>query len=170
MLELVFENRAIFQYGALLGLFFAVLRFGASPERTCATIMVAQVAFEIGYHLVVAEQTNISETDLGHFLMSAIFASAYLLVALYANRRYPIWLVSFQLVSVLSHLVRGEAAGVGSVAYQIMVIAPSYLMMAFLAGGLIAHRVRLARHGPYRPWRTSSPRSPGPMPKLRLPD
>lgn len=166
MLDFVFEHRALLQYGLIALLALACWIWGDGPERICGTTLFAMPFAEVGYHLVFGyDIMRLSHTDLGHTVMEVVVTIPFLAVALTANRRYPLWLVSFQLVAVLSHLVRNLAPGAGGAAYLIMTVAPSYAMIATLALGLAAHRLRMRRHGSYRSWRAFSAPSPG-----RLPD
>lgn len=156
MLEFLFEYRALVQYGVILLLAVACWAWGAGPERVCGTILLAMPFAEVGYHFVFGPETRLSHTDVGHTFMQMVVTIPFLAVALTANRKYPLWLVSFQLIAVLSHLVRNLASEAGGVAYFIMTVAPSYAMIATLTIGLAAHRMRMLRHGSYRSWRRSS--------------
>lgn len=149
--------RALAQYVSIISVFVACWRWGAGPERYCGSVMLAMLLGEVLYHVVFGPGYVVLHTDVGHLALSLGGAAALTWIALRANRRYPFWLASFQLVALLTHLVRDLAPGVGGAAYQIMVIAPSYFMIAMLIAGLIAHRRRLARFGPYRSWNISSP-------------
>ncbi len=163
MLQLI-QDRAFLQYLAIITILLVAWRWGDKPEMLSAAILFAMVPAEIGYHLLFGVGYIVSDFDIGHLLLDTTAASGFLAIALYANRMYPIWLTSFQMISVLTHLARDFSEGVTRLAYQLMVIAPSYFMMLILLGGIIRHQWRLKHHGPYRPWRTSSPQSPAPMP------
>jgi len=165
MLEM-FENRALLQHLAILALLLAAWRWGDAPERLSAVILVAMPILEVAYHLGFGAGYVVSDLDIGHFIISLTASTALLAIALYANRRYPIWLVSFQLISLLTHVVKDFSDREMSIAYQIMVIAPSYCMMLTLLLGIVYHRRRYSRYGQYRPWRTSLPRSQDRMPQF----
>lgn len=160
MLDFIFEHRALIQYGAFVLLAVACWIWGAGPERVCGTILLAMPFAEVGYHLLFGPETRLSHTDVGHAVLEMVIAIPLLAVALTANRRYPLWLVSFQLVAVLSHMVRNLAPEAGGAAYLIMTVAPSYAMIVTLTLGLAAHRIRMHRHGSYRSWRPFSVPSP----------
>lgn len=164
MLDIVLSHRALIQYGVIALLALACWLWGGGPERVCATVLLAMPFAEVIYHLILGPETSLTHTDLGHTVMELVVTAPFLAVALTANRRYPLWLVSFQLVAVLSHLVRDLAPGAGGAAYLIMTIAPSYAMIVTLAAGLAAHRLRIRRHGSYRSWRASSAPLPATMP------
>lgn len=164
MLDFLFEHRAFIQYSVIAILALMCWVWGGGPERVCGTILLAMPFAEIVYHGVLGLQTTLSHTDVGHTVLEIVVTIPFLAVALTANRTYPLWLVSFQLVAVLSHVVRNFVPTAGGAAYMIMTIAPSYAMIATLAAGLLAHRLRTRRHGAYRSWRTSSVPLRGTMP------
>lgn len=156
MLDVVFEQRALIQYSVIVLLAIACWIRGAGPERVCGLVLLAMPFAEVAYHGLFGPQMTLTHTDVGHAIMQIVVAIPFLIVALTSNRIYPIWLVSFQLVAVLSHLVRNLAPNVGGAAYMIMTIGPSYAMIVTLALGLLAHRRRVRRYGIYRSWRVSS--------------
>jgi hypothetical protein len=82
-----------------------------------------------------------------------VVLAGFAAIALNANRNYPLWAAGFQLVAVGSHLVRGLVDSVSPIAYAILAVGPSYCQLALLFAGLLRHRARLRRYGPYRDWR-----------------
>jgi hypothetical protein len=165
MLDLIFAHRAILQYSVIALLALACWVWGAGPERACASILLAMPFGEVVYHLLLGPETTVSHTDLGHAILEIAFTVPFLAVALAANRTYPLWLVSFQMVAVLIHLVRNLVPEVHGAAYMAMTIGPSYAMLVTLLLGLLAHCRRRRIHGTYRSWRPfwrrSSTRGPG---------
>ncbi|WP_428027694.1 hypothetical protein [Altererythrobacter sp.] len=152
-MQFLSENNVILQYLAIVVLQLAALRWGDQPERLCAALLVAMVIGEIILHYVVEASFVVTKVDAGHFAMSLGAEAGYLMIALYSNRVYPLWLASFQLISVLTHVARELSEGVTGTAYQLIVIAPSYFMILIVAGGIILHHKRFNRYGPYRAWR-----------------
>lgn len=152
----IIEYRAALQYGVIVALAAACWIWGRSPERIAGTTLLAMPFGEVAYHLVFDQVVTFIHTDVGHAAMQVFFALPFLALALFANRSYPLWLASFQLIAVLSHMVRGFLPPEGGTAYHIMTVGPSYGMIAALAIGLTAHIRRTRRFGPYRSWRASS--------------
>jgi hypothetical protein len=142
----------------------AALRWGAGPEKVCAAALVFVTLVDPIYHILV--RYPVFETvDIGHLVMDAGVAAAFIAVALRANRVYPLWLAAFQLVSLLSHFARELTEVLPMLAYGLMSYGPYYIILLILAGGIFAHARRMKILGPYRSWRNSSPRSRAPAPR-----
>lgn len=156
MLDFILEHRALIQYSVIALLAIMCWVWGSGPERISGSILLAMPFAEMIYHAILGPETTLSHTDVGHALLEIVVTIPFLAVALTANRTYPLWLVSFQLIAVLSHLVRNLVLDVGGAAYMIMTIGPSYAMIATLSLGLLAHLLRTHRYGRYRSWRPYS--------------
>ena len=135
---------------------------GAGPERTCAAIYLGMWLGDRLYHLVSNGIVVLGGADLGHIAIDAVTAGGLIGVALYANRNYPLWLASMQLVSLLSHFLRIISPSIDPTAYALLAASPMYLAVLIFAVGLSRHLRRQKRHGPYRSWRGSSPRNAEP--------
>ncbi len=132
---------------------------GAGPERACAAIYLWMWLGDRLYHLSSDGIVVLGGADLGHIVIDALTASGLVGVALYANRNYPLWLASMQLVSLLSHFLRIISPSIDPTAYALLAASPMYLAVVIFAAGVSRHLRRLKRHGPYRSWRASSPRN-----------
>ena len=150
------------QIAAIACLVLAAWRWGAGPERILAAILVWFHAADAVNH-AVASPAGFS-LDTGHFVIDAVAAVVAVGVAVQANRIYPLWFAAFQLIALFAQIARDLAPGVATLAYQVLYTGPSYFQILLLAGGIWLHRRRVRRLGPYRSWRSSSPRSPVPMP------
>lgn len=159
MLDQLLEARTEIQTIAAWLLCLAALRWGGGPERAIAIVWLA--LFEVldtAYHALADPTFQVDRLDPFHAVLDLTVAVAFIVIALRANRFYPLWLAGFQIVAFSAHLARGIADAVTPIAYAFLVIAPSYFQLALLLGGLLAHRRRLTRYGPYRDWRPLSPR------------
>lgn len=141
----------------------AAWRWGAGPERVLAGVLVWFSAGDALNHAIFGIWTDYATVDIGHVVIELVALAIALLVALFANRMYPLWFAAFQLIALLAHLARDLAEGIASLAYLMMYIGPSYFQIILLAGGIWLHRRRVLRHGRYRSWRSFSPLSRGPM-------
>lgn len=136
----------------------AALRWGAGPERLCAAIMVGMDAIDLVYHFIVGRGAFYESVDIGHLLIDLAAATAFLAVALKANRIYPLWMAALQLISVLAHFAREVNPRAAGLAYAYLGFGPFYLELVVLFAGIALHANRVRRKGMYRSWRASSSR------------
>lgn len=132
---------------------------GGGPERACAGVYLAMWLSDRLYHFAFGKIAALGGADLGHIVIDALVAFSLVLVALYANRNYTLWLASMQLVALLSHFLRIISPSIDPTAYALLMAFPMYLAVLIFVVGVIRHLRRQQRHGPYRSWRASSPRS-----------
>jgi hypothetical protein len=158
MFELFVEYRDDAYRIASIILGLAMLRWGRGPEKAVALIFVGLfVVLHVPYHWLTDATILYDNIDLFHAALDLLAAAGFIAVALYANRNYTLWIAAFQLVALTAHLVSGLVQIVTPLAYAIMVIAPAYFQMIFMAGGLILHAQREKRFGEYREWRGFDP-------------
>jgi hypothetical protein len=135
----------------------AIWRWGGAPERWLMGIFLATMVVPVYVlrWLGVTGALEGSDWAAVVLLFDLVATVLFRLVALNANRNYPLWIAGFQLVAVGGHLVRIIIEGISPLAIAILVIGPSYLQLIALLGGFIAHFRRERRFGPYRSWRVS---------------
>ena len=152
MFETIWLHKSLIQW-LLLSVFvlLAVWR-GGGPERQFALVFIGMFCFDRLYHLLFGRGQFLLRADLGHILIDTIALAAFVLIALRANRFYPLWLASFQLMTIVSHIVRAVSPAVEHGAYAILVYAPSYLEVLVFGLGVMLHIRRRAKYGPYRSW------------------
>ena len=156
MLEpLFFDYRSTVQDVLAFGLVLAAFIWGGGPERAVAATWLVvfelfgrlhKLLFGAGYVLL----------DVDPFLAGKDLAAGalWLMIALYANRNWTLWVAGTQLLAIGAHLARALADAVSPVAYATMIIAPGWAQLLLLAAGLARHVLREREHGPYRGWRT----------------
>lgn len=154
-----------FNIVSALLLMAAALRWGAMPERLCASALFFMVFGDRLYHLIVHRKTIYWAVDLGHLFIDLVGAAILVGVALQANRVYPIWASAFQLVSLVSHFTREVSANIRVPVYALMNYVPSYAVLLIVTAGLWNHMRRERRYGPYPAWRSSSAPSRATRPK-----
>jgi hypothetical protein len=81
-------------------------------------------------------------------------------VALKANRLYPLCIAAFQIVSLTTHLARDLTGKISGTVYGLLAAGPSYLEILALIVGIALHHRRARTFGSYRSWRASSNRLP----------
>jgi hypothetical protein len=128
---------------------------GGAPERIGA----------IGYALsCVATQLVISShrgpwqhVEYGVFLIDVVMLALSCLLALRANRFWPVWASAFLGLGVLGHLGRWLLADAYWWAYAVVLAIWSYPILAIIALGTWAHRRRIALLGYDQSWSTIRP-------------
>lgn len=146
---------------ALVGLpMLAAWRWGAAPERICATVFVGNLVVDRLYHLAVGRGTLYRSVDLGHLAIGVATIIVLASVALKANRLYPLWLSAFQGLVIISHFTREASAKISFLAYALLTYGPSLFQIAILVCGIALHARRVNRYGSYPSWRSSLSRSP----------
>lgn len=144
---------------ATIVLAFACFWRGGGPEKWIAAILVAMQAVDRIYHLIATGGRSIwivsdyTAIDLGHLVIDGASLLGFAIVALRANRIYPLWIGGLQLIMVLSHFGRELAVSIHPFAYALASQSPFYLQATFLYIGLMLHLYRKKQRGPYRSWR-----------------
>ena len=155
---LLYKGEVEFAYMLLLTA--ACMGWGAGPERTTAGSIAFMFLAALPYHWVVGTASHLSTIDIGNALIDGVTAVTLLVIALFANRTYTLWLAALQLISLSSHVIRALSTTMLPLTYAILSAGPSYLELVVLTAGLVWHVRRVRRYGPYRSWRRSSLRSP----------
>lgn len=149
------------------GLGAAALRWGAGPERGCAAVLFLMTYGDVAFHALLGHGPVYNSVDMLHLVIDLGVAAAFIIVALNANRIYPLWLAGFQLVSVIAHFAREETRFLPKLAYGLMNYMPYYVVLLIATAGLWSHAKRRRRYGPYRSWRRSLNPSPAAMRRPR---
>lgn len=156
MLDQLIMWRAYLQAALFLAALVLAWRYGQAPERLCAAILVATlVALRIIVTIRIwhAPANFFGSVNVEFFLLDVLTAVAFIAVALRANRIYPLWLSSIQLIAVTSHFAAGLKTS-APVAYAVMNIGPSYLLVLIVLAGIYAQHRRTKRFGAVRAWRS----------------
>jgi hypothetical protein len=154
ILDFLNAYRADMQYIASLVLGLALWRWGGGPERGMA-IMFSGVMLlpSLAFHLLADGAMIFGSFSLVYMIADGIALIGFVLIGLNANRNYPLWIAAFQIVAVGSHLVKQTVDAVSPIAYMVLAVGPSYCQLLLLSVGLLRHRSRVRRFGPYRDWR-----------------
>jgi hypothetical protein len=123
---------------------------GGAPERLVAVmLLVAMLAtaevphvHATSYHTVY---WAVLRVDLSLFL-------AVTVIALLADRFWPMWIAALQLVAVMAHGVKGYDHAVLAIAYWLVVGKIAYLMLAVLIVGTARHYKRQQLGMPEYAW------------------
>jgi len=96
-----------------------------------------------------------SKLDPGHLVIDAVAWIGLLVVALRANRFWPLCVASLQTIALVAHAARMLDMTIHPRAYMIMQIASSYPLLVLLLIGTFYHQKRLKAMGTDRSWRNS---------------
>jgi len=131
---------------------------GGAPERIGASIYALSVAATF---LIVAKphQQTWLNLEVGAFAIDAATFAIFVVIALRADRFWPLWVSALLGVAVLGHLARMVMPDTFWRAYAFVLSFWSYPILALMALGTFLHRRRLARKGADRSWASSSGRS-----------
>lgn len=136
----------------------AIWRWGGSPERWLIGVFLTTMVLPIyvGRGLGV-EHLHFEPYAASVILLDIIAAVLFVVIALHANRNYPLWIAGLQLVAVGAHLARALPDSISPIAFAVLFIGPSYGQLLVLMGGFARHCLRERRFGPYRQWRMAPP-------------
>jgi len=127
---------------------YAILR-GGTPERLTGWLLIvaAGLTFVTGWRPAMFQQVEITM-----FLIDLTLLVGLVVIALKADRLWPMVLAAFQLDSAAIHILKIVDADMISITYALMVAIWSYPMLLILAIGTLRHQRRLAQFGEDRAW------------------
>lgn len=128
---------------------------GGAPERAAAAVVGSMFLLDPAYHAIWGQETLYHRVNPGHLVIDLWLLLGLSAVALRANRIWPLWLVSVQILAVIGHLLRFLSAQVDPLVYALFTRDTSYLQIALLFVGIWLYRRRVREDPRYRPWRTS---------------
>lgn len=155
MLSLFWAIKADGQKILYVLFFLIALVRGAKPEKVMAGALLAMPVLDAIYHFSVGGSVEWRDVDLGHAAIDIAILPAFAVIALNANRVYPLWIGAAQIIAVLAHLYRAALEQIDQFAYAMMSIMPSYIQLLAMGAGLACHMSRHRRLGSYRSWRKS---------------
>ena len=127
---------------------------GGAPERWGAGAYA--LACIASHFLFSAAPIKFRSVEAGVFIVDVLVFVAFAILALRANRFWPIWVSALLGLGVLAHLARWAGPDTIPWAYQLAMSIWSYPILAIIAVGTFNHRQRLARFETDRSWSSSS--------------
>ena len=140
---------------------YACLRGGA-PERIAAAIIA--VGSVLTYAAMPTAATSYHSVRLDAFLIDLACLAGFLILALRAERYWPLWVTALQIIGIAGHGVKLADPDVIRRAFAFALAFWSYPMLLLIALGTWRHQVRLARFGTDPSWSSFSARSDRPPP------
>jgi hypothetical protein len=142
--------------GLLIACWIYALIAGGAPERIGSTAYALSVE---ATHLVLSTHSRWMRVESGEFIVDAAVFIIFVLVALRANRFWPIWVSALLGLGVLAHVARLAGPDVVWYAYVVVLTIWSYPIVAIIAVGTFNHQRRMRRLGEDRSWSSFSGRS-----------
>ncbi|WP_059150480.1 hypothetical protein [Novosphingobium barchaimii] len=143
------------QFAAYLVLFLYSMVRGAAPERLLSGVLFAMLAFDKIHHALLGGSILWHHANLGHFVIDLLVMACTFVIALHANRVYPLWVAGVEIISVFGHIYRLGLEEINRFAYDMMVVMPSYIQLVAMTLGILFHTSRRRRLGSYPSWRHS---------------
>jgi hypothetical protein len=152
-------------YALLLAVCLYAFAVGGSPERLGAGAYA--LACVASHFLFSVPAIKFRSVETGVFFVDVLVFVAFAVLAVRANRFWPIWVSALLGLGVLAHLARWAGPDTIPWAYQLVLSIWSYPILAIIAIGAFNHRRRRARLGTDKSWSSSftpSGRRPPPGP------
>jgi hypothetical protein len=133
-----------------------VLLKGGAPEKAGALVLALGSVLSVA--AVSSPSHRFGSVEVGVFLVDVATLIAFLVLALRAERFWPLCVTALQAIGTAGHAAKLLDPGVIRSAYAIVLSLWGYLMLLLIAFGTWNHQKRLARHGVDRSWSSSSDR------------
>ncbi|ABC64123.1 hypothetical protein [Erythrobacter litoralis] len=153
MIAALVQHEAMVLNVVTLLLFLIAIWKGRGPELACASTLMAMIVLDRGYHAVLGPSPSYQAIDPWHLMLDTAGLFVFLIIALKANRFYPMVMAAAQLVAFTAHIVRMMVEPVSSLSYYLLYSMPFWFQLFVLAFGLGRHASRVTRIGSYRDWR-----------------
>lgn len=127
-------------------------RRGGEPERLVAAVLFATFALDVANHSWFGDPDWFA-VNPGHVVIDTWAFVSLLWIALRANRGWPLWVGSGQVIVILGHVAKVWELDMVRWAYWVMTQVPFLFQLFFLVLGTLAHVARLRRVGRYDCWR-----------------
>lgn len=124
--------------------------WGGKPERYVGILFLA--AYELSELLWRPGVAAYLSLRIGVLAIDALVLLALMIVAWRADRRWPVMMAAFAVLTLMGHGVRKIDLDVGALVYHMLIIAWSYPMVLLLVVATWRHRRRAARTGPELDW------------------
>lgn len=155
-------TRSSFFLALAVGGCLYAIRCGGGPERIIGSTILATVVADPILHLAL--NVRFVSVDPTHLIIDVARFGAFALVALRANRFWPIWLAGLQMLALGAHLTREMELSIHPVVYAVMKAMWSYGMVVLLVFATRHHQRLIANGATRKSWSTFSPPATKGMP------
>lgn len=136
------------QVALLLLVAYLAWRRGGKPEKQVASILGGMHAINLANALFGGGWTDYSELPGFRIALDALGLLLITYVAVTADRWWPLWVASLQLVTVLAHVLRLIDAQLPQLIYIVMERWPFWAMIVVTGLGTLQYLRRKAREIP----------------------
>lgn len=134
----------------LIGCWIYALSQGGAPERIGALILL------VGYALTVVVVSppfiRYRSVETGVLMVDLLCFASFVLLAMRAERYWPLWIGALQLLTVAGHGAKFVASDMLGNTYAFLIVVWSYPMIFLLIIGTWRHQRRLRRFGVDESW------------------
>jgi hypothetical protein len=142
-------------YWTILALCSAyTLMKGGAPERVAIAISIA--ASILSVPSLFGVPAHFEHMEIVIFIVDVVTFLAFLSLALFADRFWPIWIAGIHLIGVVTHTAKLLDPLVIPWAYAVTQALWSYPILLLIVIGTARHQSRLKRYGVDRSWSGSS--------------
>lgn len=142
--------RLVFFLGLLsLTTGFALWKGGA-PERLTACVLLVGISSSMAFR--VPHETRLGNINLEVWITDLVVFAGFLMIALYTERYWTIWISSFQLVQLISHLPELLIPQLLPSVHTTIISLWVYPMLIILTVGTWRHLQRMRTFGIDRSW------------------
>lgn len=127
----------------LVGCTTYALVWGGAPERIAASVYALSCV--VTFIALAASRPRWQSVEVGVFILDVVTFAIFCVLAMRANRFWPIWVSGLLGLGVLGHLARWAGPDVFWWAYAVIMSIWSYPILAIIALGTWHHQRRLAR-------------------------
>jgi hypothetical protein len=124
--------------------------WGGRPERL--TVLIFVPGFLLSALVLSPLSQRYANVEFGTFLVDFAMLVAFVILALNAERYWPLWMSAMQAIQVISHLPIIFIPELLPQAYGAVIAIWSYPMLALLAIGTFRHQQRLKKFGADKSW------------------
>jgi len=132
--------------------FYTLLRGGA-PERLGATILLIFSWLTVA---AIRHATKFQFLETGVLVVDLFCLAAFVILALRADRFWPLWVAALQVLGVAVHGIKLAEPALIPRTYAFMLAIWSYPMILLMIIGTWRHRTRLIRFGADQSWSQAS--------------
>lgn len=123
---------------------------GGAPERAGALVFILMALFQYSGRLFF--DRVFSTVDVFGVVTDLLAFSGFTLIALQANRIWPLFIAAMQLLSCASHFGREVSSKVEPLVYSVLIAGPTTVALVILLIGTMAHQLRIKRGAPLPSW------------------